>query len=252
MQMICLTLIHGTQLPAPLALLSPWLDWDVEPTDVVRQRLADQSHRRVIKTHTPLDGIPLSEDVRYIVVGRHPLDVAVSMYHHVRNLDRVQSAKLRDRSPAEADQRTLDEWVEAWISDARRPEEALDTLAGNVHHISDAMQRRAGGNVLLVHFDQLAKAREATTRRIAAWLGIDVPEIGWADVVAATSFDAMRANPATTAPDRLGVLKDPAAFFRSGSVGDGLRSLAPETVGRYHRRLASLASPEVATWLHQT
>ncbi|MDD9368856.1 MAG: sulfotransferase domain-containing protein, partial [Acidimicrobiales bacterium] len=51
MQMVCLSLIHGTPLPAPLSLLSPWIDWEVEPTAVVRSRLAAQAHRRVIKTH---------------------------------------------------------------------------------------------------------------------------------------------------------------------------------------------------------
>ncbi len=252
MQMICLTLIHGTPLPAPLSLLSPWVDWDIEPTGAVHERLAGQDYRRVIKTHTPLAGIPLSDDVRYIVVGRHPLDVAVSMYHHVGNLDQVRSAQLRDRPPTEADRGTLDEWVDAWTCDTRPPQEALDTLAGNVHHITDALQRREGGNVLLVHFDELVKGREVTTRRIAAWLGIEANEARWADVVAATSFESMSADPARTVPDHLGILKDPAAFFRSGSVGDGLRSLAPETVGRYDRRLASIASPRVIGWLHQT
>lgn len=252
MQMACLSLIHGVPLPAPLSLLSPWIDWDIEPTGVVHQRLADQDHRRVIKTHTPLDGIPLSDDVRYIVVGRHPLDVAVSMYHHIGNLDQVQTAKLRNRPPTETDRGTLDKWVEAWITDDRPPDQALDTLAGNVHHITDAMQRRRDGNVLLVHFNELAEHREATIRRTAAWLGIDVPETSWAGIVSATSFESMSADPIQTIPDRLGVLKEPAAFFRSGSVGNGLRSLAPVTLARYHSRLASIASPDVITWLHQT
>ncbi len=252
MQMICLSLIHGTPLPAPLSLLSLWIDWNVEPTEVVHQRLAEQDHRRVIKTHTPLDGIPLTDSVQYVVVGRHPLDVAVSMYHHVGNLDQVRSAQLRDRPITEVDRGTLDEWVDAWIADLRRPEEALDTLAGNVHHIADAMSRQAGGNVLLVHFDELVHDREVAIRRVAAWLGIDVPESRLAEVVAATSFESMSADPVMAVPDRLGVLKDPAAFFRSGSVGDGHRSLSPETVRRYDRRIESIATPELIAWLHQS
>lgn len=251
MQMVCLTLVHGTPLPAPLALLSPWLDWDVEPAAVVHQRLDDQAHRRVIKTHTPLDGIRLHDDVRYIVVGRHPLDVAVSMYHHVGNIDQARSAELRGRSPVEPDRGTVDEWLKAWIEDPRPPEQELDTLNGNVHHVADAWNRQRDGNVLLVHFAELANDREATMRRVAAWLGIDVADDRWPDLVAATSFASMRSDPTGTAPDRLGVLKDPAAFFRSGTTGEGVGLASPATIRRYHRRLQDLADPDLAEWLDQ-
>lgn len=81
-QMITLLLIHQRpDLPAPLGQLSPWLDHLVEPGDAVMERLAAQRHRRVIKTHTPLDGIPFDQRATYLVVGRHPLDAAVSLYH---------------------------------------------------------------------------------------------------------------------------------------------------------------------------
>ena len=49
--------------------------------------LAAQTHRRFIKTHTPLDGIPNDPTVTYICVGRHPRDVALSMDHHIDNTD---------------------------------------------------------------------------------------------------------------------------------------------------------------------
>ena len=82
MQQICALLIFQTpELPAPLGRLSPWLDWLITPREQVVARLEAQQHRRFIKTHTPLDGLPLGERVTYIVVGRHPLDMAVSLYY---------------------------------------------------------------------------------------------------------------------------------------------------------------------------
>ena len=94
-QMICGLLIFGEpRLPAPLARLSPWLDWLIEPRDDVHARLAAQTHRRFIKTHTPLDGLPYDERVTYLVVGRHPLDMAVSLYHQVANIDRVRQRQI--------------------------------------------------------------------------------------------------------------------------------------------------------------
>ena len=84
MQMICALLIFQTpELPAPLWHLSPWLDNMIMPHDVVYAQLDEQPHRRFIKTHTPLDGIPLDPRVTYIVTARHPLDTFVSLRRHI-------------------------------------------------------------------------------------------------------------------------------------------------------------------------
>ena len=86
--MICALLVLQTpNLPEPLPVMSPWLDRLVVPKDEVYARLEAQRHRRFIKTHTPLDGIPLDERATYIVVARHPLDMAVSLYHQITNLE---------------------------------------------------------------------------------------------------------------------------------------------------------------------
>ena len=63
-------------------------------------RLAEQPHRRFIKTHTPLDGIPLDPQVTYIVTARHPLDTFVSLRHHLDNIDgaRLQAADRPGRA----------------------------------------------------------------------------------------------------------------------------------------------------------
>ena len=60
-------------------------------------QLADQDHRRFIKTHTPLDGLPVDPRVTYIVAGRHPLDMAVSLYHQGGNLNRERMRELTDQ-----------------------------------------------------------------------------------------------------------------------------------------------------------
>src|SRR5690606_18403579 len=118
---ICALLVFQTPaLPAPLAELSPWLDWLVVPRDEVVARLEAQRHRRFIKTHTPLDGIPIDPRVTYIVVARHPLDMAVSLYHQGGNLDRERIRQLTGDPAPERPTRPrpqLHDWLLRWIDD---------------------------------------------------------------------------------------------------------------------------------------
>ncbi|MBL4583181.1 MAG: sulfotransferase domain-containing protein, partial [Pseudomonadales bacterium] len=71
MQMICALLIfQKAELDKPLSEYSPWLDMLILPIDEVLEQLSAQTHRRFIKTHTPLDGLPYFDDVTYLCVGR--------------------------------------------------------------------------------------------------------------------------------------------------------------------------------------
>jgi hypothetical protein len=254
MQMICALLVHRTpDLPVPLAELSPWLDWDVEPPVVVRERLAKQDHRRVIKTHTPLDGFELDDRVTYVVVARHPLDVALSLYHHAHNIDRDRVAELTGRPPVDPPVlgMTEDAWMEHWITDQTDPTEQLDTLAGNLHHLSDAWGRSGDGNVVLVHYEHLEADLDGSMRGLAARLDIAVPDDRWPELVEAATFDAMRRDAPATVPDRLGVLQDPDRFYRAGRSGDGRRACTADQLRRYEARAAELAEPDLLAWLHR-
>ena len=226
-QMICLLLVFGSpELPDRLGRLSPWLDWLVEPKEEVFARLAAQTHRRVIKTHTPLDGVPLDDRATYIVVGRHPLDMAVSLYHHSDNIDRRRMAELtgqpeRDRPP----QPPLHEWLVRfvdWEGDARA---WLDTLPGTMLHLSDAWARRHDANVVLVHYDDLVADLDGSMRRLAGLLGIPVDEERWPALVRAATFESMRADAQRTrrGPRRA---EGPGRVLPPGKVGRG--SGAPE------------------------
>jgi hypothetical protein len=251
-QMICLLLVFAQpQLPDRLGRLSPWLDWLVEPKEEVFARLAAQAHRRVIKTHTPLDGVPLDDRATYIVVGRDPLDMAVSLYHHRDNIDRQRMAELtgrpeRDHPP----QPPLHEWLVRfveWQGDART---WLDTLPGAMLHLSDAWARRHRANVVLVHYDDLVTDLDGSMRRLAALLGIRVDEGHWRALVGAATFESMRAD--AGAPDAgLGVLKDPAAFFRRGTSGEGRALLQAGEMARYRARVAAMAPDGLVAWLER-
>ncbi len=258
-QMICALLIFQTpELPAPLGKLSPWLDWLISPREQVLARLEAQAHRRFIKTHTPLDGIPLDPRATYVVVGRHPLDQAVSLYHQSGNINRDRVRELTGRTGPEAPRPRpgLHHWLVSWVDSRDRPEEELDSLPGVMWHLSDAWARRAesdlaGPAVLLMHYDDLLTNLDGEMRRLAGLLGISVPEERWPSLVRAATFGEMRARAAAQAPDPAGVLKDPTAFFRRGYSGAGREVLSAAELKRYYARTARLAPPDLLNWLHR-
>ncbi|MDH3755299.1 MAG: sulfotransferase domain-containing protein, partial [Acidimicrobiia bacterium] len=96
MQTIVGMLLFGrVDLGGPISTISPWLDALIRSDDEVFGMLEDQSHRRFVKTHTPLDGIPRRRDLTYIAVIRHPLDVALSDRDHSSNQRVDRAVELR-------------------------------------------------------------------------------------------------------------------------------------------------------------
>lgn len=254
-QMICALLIfQRPELPARLGSLSPWLDFLVAPKDEVYEQLAAQDHRRFIKTHTPLDGIPIDARVTYLVVARHPLDMAVSLYHQGDNIDRDRLRALTGRPAPDgppAPRTPLRDWLLGWIHTDCDRHEQMDSLPGVMWHLADAWRRRRQPNILLVHYADLSADLEGQMRRIATRLGITVPDASWPELVEAASFDHMRERSAELVPGAKGVLKDPAAFFRRGSSGAGRELLSADELADYERRTASLGPPDLVAWLHR-
>jgi len=254
MQMICALLVFQTpRLPAPLGELSPWLDWQTVPREELFARLAAQPHRRIIKSHTPLDGIPADPRATYIVVARHPLDMAVSLYHQGSNIDRAQVRRLAGQpEPAgpPPPRPPLHEWLTGWIHEDTTPRQRMDSLPGVMWHLTDAWARRGQPNIVLAHYDDLSADLDAEMHRLAGRLGITVPATAWPGLVQAATFDEMRAG-----ADRIigppGVLKSSAAFFRRGTSGAGREELSAGELAGYHERAAQLAPPDLLSWLHR-
>ncbi|MCY7419170.1 MAG: sulfotransferase domain-containing protein [Chloroflexi bacterium] len=255
MQMICALLVFQTpDLPAPMASLSPWLDWLIEDQAAVFAGLAAQQHRRFIKTHTPLDGIPIRPEATYIVVGRHPLDMTISLYHQGNNLDRELMRQMSGQPEPEVPRPSrppLHEWLVDWIEQEADPRADLESLPGVLHHLSDAWARRDEPNVILVHYDDLSADLDGEMRRLAERLGFHVPSDIWATLVDAATFSQMRDRARLTSPGPDGILLDRAAFFRRGTSGAAREILTADEIARYHEQTASMAPPDMLAWLHR-
>jgi aryl sulfotransferase len=262
-QMLCALLIFdGPTFPAPLEDVSPWLDMSIRPLAEVTATLAAQTHRRVIKTHTPLDGLPLHADVTYLVVGRDPRDVAISFEHHAANLDFAHFLELRAAAVGNAD---LAELPERPVPSAD-PVERFRTfvadethisppsLASVLHHLDTGWQHRGDPNVALFHYADLQTDLVGELLRLAGVLGIPcapqraralAPEASLARMRERAADDAPLASPGTR-----GSWKDPRAFFRSGGSGEWRDRVSAADLAAYEARVAQLAGPDLAAWAH--
>jgi aryl sulfotransferase len=259
MQMLCALLVFDTaDLPHPLTELSPWVDAVTHDIEATRATLADQRHRRFVKTHTPLDGLPFDERVSYICVGRDPRDVALSYAHSMANLEpttfrAVAQASGRDTEqlgppPRDAVERFW-RWVEGERNDDQRGGGA--TLARMVHHVETFWQRRDEPQVVLFHYADLQTDLPGQLRRLAAVLDIELGHDRAEQLSAEATFDRMRSRADELAPGvDTRLWRDNRAFFHSGTSGQWRDLLDAEAVARYQDRLAELAPPDLATWLH--
>ena len=71
--------------PEDPGAMSPWLDMRTYPLELVLNTLEAQRHRRFIKTHLPLDGLPYDPKRKYLYVARDARDVFMSLWNHYAN-----------------------------------------------------------------------------------------------------------------------------------------------------------------------
>jgi hypothetical protein len=266
-QMITALLIFQTpELPAPLTILSPWLDVRLASKHQVLADLDSQSHRRFIKTHTARWGIPMAEGVTYICAGRDPRDVALSWDDHLANadpavglarvtaaaaLDGVDPPQLPEPPAADLDQSPRAKFWR-WVLDDTPPAAVLSSLLSTLDHVQSFWEVRHADNTVLMHYRDLTADLEGQMRALADRLCIDVPAPRWPSLVQAASFEDMRRRPSMTAPEAGGYLDD-AAFFKKARQGEWRQVLETEPdLRRYNDRAAALASPELLAWMHRS
>ena len=81
-------------------------------------------------------------------------------------------------------------------------------------------------------------------RWLADRLEIEVDPRVWTELVDGASFEGMKAAAAERVPDLLGVLIEPAKFFRRGKPGAGREVLTNSGVAAYERRVRDLVARE--------
>jgi hypothetical protein len=260
-QMLCALLIFDTaEFDRPLAHISPWLDMQTRSLGSVTAELEAQTHRRFIKTHTPLDGLPWDPRVTYISVGRDPRDVSLSWNHHWDNMDLDAFIALRADAVGLADLAELgpppepapaDPVERFWSWATSDTPAAGPTLGAILAQFQKSWDRRDEPNVALFHYSDLSADLLGQMRRLAGVLEIEVADHRLETLAEAASFDRMKARANDLAPNSdQGFWRSTEDFFHHGSSGRWRELLTDEDQIRYQQIVRGLVTAELDDWAH--
>lgn len=261
MQHIVCSLVFQDPTPRALPEVSPWIDQRfVSPIETVYGALERQTHRRFVKSHLPLDGLPLYDDVKYIHVARDGRDAIMSLHNHhsgfnadiIARFDRIG---LEDPAIGRALPRVSKEpdvFFRQWISESFVSGQTDGfTTFSFFDTVASYWAERRRPNFLLVHYNDLLADRQGEMRRIAAFLGIEVAETLWPALVDSAGFTAMQDAGATLMPQTERLFPDGGArrFFNKGTNQRWREVLTADDLARYAAKVAEKFTPALAAWV---
>jgi aryl sulfotransferase len=214
-----------------------------------KAKLAAQNHRRIIKTHLPLDALTFSARAKYIYIARDGRDVVWSFYNHHANAnqlwyDALNNTPGRVGPPIELPDPDIRRYFRRWLEEDGYP---IWSYWENVRSWWQAFETP---NILLVHFNDLKADLEAEMRRIAAFLDCAIAEKQWPSIVHHCSFDYMKAHAANVAPLGGAIFEGGAAVFINKGVNGRWRDvLTDNDIADYEQKAREELGDECAAWL---
>jgi aryl sulfotransferase len=259
MQNIVAQLIFwDSEIPGPVTEISPWIGMRVRPLEPQLAMLETQAHRRFLKSHLALDGLPYREDVKYIVVGRDARDVFMSLWNHYGNYTPIMQGLLNDTpgrvgSPLPWCPEDVSwlwrQWIQLgwfeWESDGW-------PFWSHLHHLKTWWEWHHLPNILLVHYNDLLADLEGEMRRVAAYLEIEPADDAWPRLVDACTFASMKQHAAKIMPGaELGFVGGTDTFFYRGTNRRWDGALSDEDLALYPEAVERTLSPEAGEWLEK-
>ena len=229
--------------------LSPWVDLRVPPAEVKLAELEAQTHRRVVKTHLPLDALVFSPKAKYLYVGRDGRDVLFSFYNHHCQANDLWYQVLNDTPgrvgpPIDRPDPDIRRYFRTWLERDGYP------IWSFWENVASWWAARDLPNVMLVHFNALKADLPGEMRRIAAFLDVEVPAAKWPAILDHCSFDFMKAHADQVAPLG-GVIFEGGgkSFINKGVNGRWRDVLSAEESAAYERMALEKLGPDCARWL---
>ena len=203
MQNILRQLVFPGDAKPPVSAVSPWLDRRNDDLGATLAMLEAQEHRRFIKSHLPLDGLPYDPTVRYIVVTRDPRDVFMSFWNHYSEMTDSYFANINTTGepPMPRCPQDIHALWEQWINRGWFPWQSEGwPHSGNLYHTVSWWGFRHLENILFVHFADLLADLRGEIARIAAHVGIQRSDEELDAVARAVTFEAIGKDKAAAAP----------------------------------------------------
>ena len=256
MQSIVSSLLFGDAPPGPIGQISPWIGMRIHPLDDILTELRGQHHRRFVKSHIALDGLPFFPEAKYVYVGRHGPDVFMSLWNHYTAYTEQTVALLNEapgrvgppQPPPPDDPRAL--WKE-WATRGWFPWEFDGwPFWSLLHHVRTFWEWRHLPNLCFVHFNDLLADLEGEMRRVAAFLEIEVPEAEWPVRVELATFASMKRRADAVVPGA-GIAWEGGAqrFLHKGTNGRWKGVLTEADLALWEESVARQLSPACARWL---
>lgn len=255
MQTILALLLSGDPDVAPdVSVNMPWLDNRLREIAPLAERLEAMTGRRSMKSHTPLDGLPLRQGALYVCVFRHPLDAHFSFRKHVRNMPLTWFDHWYPQEDPDgiAMRRFLDGGPEGFDMDAMPLAHILRHYAAARAALAGAAQAPAGAGarVALFHYADMTRDLPGTFARLAGLLGVSHPAPLMARLVEAARFEAMKRQADRYAPSGgMGFWTSDQDFFDSGSSGKWHGVLNAAEIAAYDAMMDAHLEPDARVWL---
>lgn len=179
--------------------LTPWLDIRIMPKEVKFDILNNQTHRRFIKTHLPLDALVFKPECKYLYVTRNFPDIVWSLHNHLYNAvddfyDMFNNTPGRIGPPIERPSADIKAF---WYRMLREDGYPMWSFWENIR---TWWQYRDLPNMYLFHYNDLKRDLPGEMRKIAGFLDIPIDEERWPQIVEYCTFDWMRANAEKVTP----------------------------------------------------
>lgn len=245
------------RVPLPDNLSSLWLDnrWR-RSVETLYEQLEARQHRRFIKTHSPLDGLPFYPQVKYLVVARDTRDVFMSLWNHYSSYTEpfynlLNEAPDRPGAPLPRCPEDIHVFWQSWISRGWFDwEQEGYPFLGHMHHTQTWWNYRHLDNIQLFHYADMLADPKGEIKRIATFLGIEVSDETLDTIIQTTSLSAMRKR-AREAGRYGGFKKGPETFFFKGTNGRWRDVLTEDELAMYEMTKSKVLSPDCARWLEQ-